>query len=154
MKRWALILVFTLIACTHPGLLHAQTLELDYSTYLGGSNNEFGLGISVGSDGKAYVTGYAASTDFPTESPIQGTMDGVSDAFVTKINASGSALVYSTFLGGSGEVPADLGQRTKFVDPVFPTPPELVAFFPTDPCWPRPLPRGRCFHWHRCRKIQ
>jgi hypothetical protein len=74
-----------------------------YSTYLGGSNDDDGLGIAVDGSGNAYVTGQASSTNFPTASPLQGTYGGgAADAFVTKINASGSALVYSTYLGGSG----------------------------------------------------
>jgi len=76
---------------------------LIYSTYLGGSGHDFGYGISVDSSGNAYITGYTSSTNFPTKSPIQGSNAGGYDAFVTKINTSGSALIYSTYLGGSGE---------------------------------------------------
>lgn len=73
-----------------------------YSTYLGGSNGfDTGFGIAADSTGAAYVTGSTGSSNFPTLNPIQ-TMTGFSnDAFVTKINSNGSALVYSTFLGGS-----------------------------------------------------
>jgi hypothetical protein len=73
---------------------------LAYSTYLGGSMNDYGYGIAVDSAGNAYVTGPASSTDFPTASPLQPT-GGYDDAFVAKLNAAGSALVYSTYLGGS-----------------------------------------------------
>ena len=77
-----------------------------YSTYLGGSgaNGEFGAGsIAVDGAGYAYITGYTASTDFPTKNPLQPTYGGGGyDAFVAKINAVGSALIYSTYLGGSG----------------------------------------------------
>jgi hypothetical protein len=75
-----------------------------YSTYLGGSSptGDSGDGIAVDSSGNAYVSGSTFSADFPTVNPVQSTLKGVSDAFLTKINASGSALVYSTFLGGSG----------------------------------------------------
>ena len=52
-------------------------------------------------DGNAYVTGYTESTDFPLRSPLQQA-NGGGDAFVFKIDPSGSSLVYSTFLGGSG----------------------------------------------------
>jgi hypothetical protein len=76
---------------------------LVYSTYLGGSNQDVGFGIAVDSTGNAYVTGYTDSTNFPTKSPLQPTNAGHRDAFVTKINPSGSALVYSTNLGGSGD---------------------------------------------------
>jgi hypothetical protein len=78
---------------------------LDYSTYLGGSLADTGLGIAVDSSGSAYVTGNTASTtDFPTTpGAFQTTHGGGSqDAFVTKVNPSGSALVYSTYLGGTG----------------------------------------------------
>ncbi len=77
---------------------------LFYSTYLGGSDNDVGLGIAVDSSGNAYVTGYTISTDFPTtagafqpSSPAPLTVH----AFVTKLDPTGSALVYSTYLGGS-----------------------------------------------------
>jgi hypothetical protein len=75
---------------------------LVYSTYLGGSGNDQGNGIAVDGAGNAYVTGTTASTNFPTTNPLQASNGGVGDAFVTKINAAGSALVYSTYLGGSG----------------------------------------------------
>jgi len=73
-----------------------------YSTYLGGSSNNYGSGIAVDGSGNAYVTGDTFSTNFPTVNPIQGTNGGSRDAFVTKINAGGTALTYSTYLGGSG----------------------------------------------------
>ncbi len=75
---------------------------LVYSTYLGGSGEDDGYGIAVDSAGNAYVTGLTLSTDFPTINPLQPANGGGQDAFVTKINAAGSALVYSTYLGGSG----------------------------------------------------
>jgi Bacterial Ig-like domain (group 3)/Beta-propeller repeat len=75
---------------------------LIYSTYLGGNGADQGNGIAVDSVGNAYVTGYTGSSNFPTMDPLQPANDGGGDAFVTKINAAGSALVYSTYLGGSG----------------------------------------------------
>jgi Abnormal spindle-like microcephaly-assoc'd, ASPM-SPD-2-Hydin/Beta-propeller repeat len=75
---------------------------LVYATYLGGSGVEGGSGIAVDAAGNAYVTGNTDSTDFPTKNAIQPAFGGgTADAFVTKINAAGSALVYSTYLGGS-----------------------------------------------------
>ena len=83
---------------------------LSYSTYLGGTGNDAGLGIAVDFAGNAYVTGQTDSINFPTVSPIQPGFGGgpaaasyafSGDAFVTKFNAGGS-LVYSTYLGGSG----------------------------------------------------
>src|SRR5260370_40991592 len=73
-----------------------------YSTYLGGSGNDEGYGMAVDRAGNDYVTGYTISTDFPTMNPLQPANGGYSDAFVTKFNPTGSALIYSTYLGGSG----------------------------------------------------
>jgi hypothetical protein len=73
---------------------------LVYSTYLGGSGYDYGESIAVDNAGSAYVTGYTNSTNFPTKNPLQATKGGSYDAFVTKLNASGSALTYSTYLGG------------------------------------------------------
>lgn len=77
-----------------------------YSTYLGGTGEEWGRGIAVDSAGAAYVTGNTASADFPLMNPIQPTFAGLIDAFITKVNPAGSAYVYSTYLGGAG---ADYG---------------------------------------------
>ena len=75
---------------------------LVYSTYLGGSSFDGGLGIAVDSAGNAYVTGQAGP-DFPTANAFQDTNAGNVDAFVTKLNATGPALIYSTYLGGSSK---------------------------------------------------
>jgi len=78
---------------------------LAYSTYLGGTSGigDRGSGIAVDSSGDAYVTGYAEATNFPiTSGAYQTVKSGGSDDFITKLNPSGSGLVYSTFLGGSG----------------------------------------------------
>jgi uncharacterized protein (TIGR03437 family) len=72
-----------------------------YATYLGGNNADEGNAIAVDSAGNAYVAGYTASTNFPVQSALRGSNAGVVDAFVTKMNPAGSALVYSTYLGGS-----------------------------------------------------
>jgi hypothetical protein len=75
---------------------------LAYSTFLGGTGHDAGLGIAVNPHGNAYITGKTASLDFPTEpNPSQIGPGGGFDAFVTQMNMSGSALVYSTYLGGS-----------------------------------------------------
>ena len=80
--------------------LNAAGSALVYSTYLGGSNDEEGYGIAVDSTGNAYVTGYTASPDFPTANALQATFGGGADVFVTKLNPAGSALVFSTSVGG------------------------------------------------------
>jgi len=75
-----------------------------YSTYLGGNLSDVGASIAVDGSGNAYVTGETASSNFPPASPTQPTFGGgTSDAFVSEVNAAGSALVFSTYLGGSGD---------------------------------------------------
>ena len=83
--------------------LNAQGSGLIYSTYLGGSAGvERGWAIAVDGAGSAYITGDTASTNFPIANSFQSTYGGgLSDAFVTKMNSTGSGLVYSTFLGGA-----------------------------------------------------
>src|SRR6266852_5342013 len=76
---------------------------LVYSTFLGGTMDDVGNGIAVDSSGNAYATGNTLSTNFPTKNPLQPASGGARDAFVAKLNAAGSVLVYSTYVGGSGE---------------------------------------------------
>jgi hypothetical protein len=75
---------------------------LKYATYLGGTGGDVAYGIAVDSSGNAYITGTTSSANFPTLGPEQSSNKGSGDAFVTKLNTDGSALVYSTFLGGTG----------------------------------------------------
>jgi hypothetical protein len=82
--------------------LNAAGSALLYSTYLGGNFADSGSGIAVDSSGNAYVTGSTSSTNFPTANPLHAAPGGSGDAFVAKLNATGSALMYSTYLGGSG----------------------------------------------------
>ena len=74
---------------------------LVYSTYLGGSGQDKGQGIAVDGAGNAYVTGSTPSTNFPTANALQPTLGGGYDGFVAELNPTGSAFVYSTYLGGS-----------------------------------------------------
>jgi hypothetical protein len=84
--------------------LNATGSVLLYSTYLGGSNNDFGRTLAIDGSGNAYITGFTDSPDFDTTAgAFQTTFGGSLDVFVSKLNASGTALIYSTFLGGSGQ---------------------------------------------------
>jgi sugar lactone lactonase YvrE len=72
-----------------------------YSTYLGGSGDDYAYGLAVDSVGNAYVTGVTSSGNFPTTAgAFQTAPGGGYDIFVTKLNATGSGLIYSTYLGG------------------------------------------------------
>jgi hypothetical protein len=76
-----------------------------YSTYLGGNRNEFPFGMAVDAQGSVYVTGSALSANFPTTA---GAFDrtyggGVDDVFVSKLDPTGSTLVYSTYIGGNSQ---------------------------------------------------
>ncbi|MEQ1643084.1 MAG: SBBP repeat-containing protein, partial [Pyrinomonadaceae bacterium] len=94
---------------THNGAVDAFVAKLDpagssllYSTFIGGSLDEYGYGIAVDTAGNAFVTGSSGSTAFPTTAgAFDTTFNGGFDAFVTKVNGAGSALVYSTFIGGA-----------------------------------------------------
>jgi hypothetical protein len=82
--------------------------SLIYSTFLGGSGDENLQNflrdiLALDGDGNVYVTGTTTSIDFPTKDAVQATSGGGFDAFVSKLNAKGSRLVYSTYLGGSGD---------------------------------------------------
>jgi len=88
--------------------LNPTGTALVYSTYLGGNGGDVGRGVAVDNSGNAYVTGMTSSTDFPTTpGAFQTTLNSPTNAFVAKLNRSGSALVYSTYLGGNG---GDVGE--------------------------------------------
>ncbi|MFQ5428443.1 MAG: SBBP repeat-containing protein [Thermodesulfobacteriota bacterium] len=74
-----------------------------FSTYLGGSDSDSGRDLAIDSSDSAYVVGHTRSDDFPIVNPLQGMFGGVRDAFVTKVNPSGSSITFSTFLGGDGD---------------------------------------------------
>jgi len=83
--------------------LAADGSRLDYSTFLGGDSSEIGFGIGVNKYGEAYVTGRTQSPTFPTAGdPYDETLNGGYDMFVTKLNRTGSDLLYSTFVGTAG----------------------------------------------------
>jgi hypothetical protein len=75
--------------------------NLVYSTYLGGRGYDTAGGLAVDDEGHAYIAGQTYSTDFPTKRGYQSSLSGFADAFVTKLNPSGSEVLFSTFLGGS-----------------------------------------------------
>jgi hypothetical protein len=77
--------------------------SLIYSTFLGGNEGDAGLGITADSAGNAYLVGATGSTNFPTAHPLQAALGEEIDAFVAKLNPTGSALIYSTYLGSAGE---------------------------------------------------
>jgi hypothetical protein len=86
--------------------VNASGTALVYCGYIGGTGNDVGYGIRVDGNGNAYVTGYAGSdqTSFPVTGGPDLTFNGGSyDAFVAKVNASGTALVYCGYIGGSGD---------------------------------------------------
>lgn len=79
----------------------SPTGAVAYSTYLGGSAPDFGSSIAVDESGNAYVAGATSSGNFPVANPLQASSGGGQDAFVAKLNLAGSALVYSTYFGGT-----------------------------------------------------
>jgi Beta-propeller repeat len=80
----------------------SSTGSLLYSTYIGGSSDDSGNAIAVDASGNVFVAGGTKSSDFPTKGAYQSTLKGATNAFVLELNAAGSTLMYSTFLGGTG----------------------------------------------------
>jgi hypothetical protein len=74
-----------------------------YSTYLGGSQADTGTAIAVDASGNVYASGYTYSTDFPTQNALQSSLAGGSDIFITKFTPGSTALLFSTYLGGSSQ---------------------------------------------------
>ena len=74
---------------------------LHYSTFLGGSDEDQPVDIQVDNNGKAYITGYTSSSNFPTKNPLSGTLNGSRDAFLAQLDPAGKTLLFSTYLGGS-----------------------------------------------------
>lgn len=85
-------------------IVNADGNKLLYSTYLGGSGADEGDAITLDSDHNIYITGMTESTDFPLSNAVQSQHGPGSpkDAFIAKLAADGSSLVYSTYLGGGG----------------------------------------------------
>jgi hypothetical protein len=118
--------------------LNATGSALIYSTLLGGCDNDESRGITIDSAGNVYITGWTSSSNFPTtpnafDSTFNIGLDNSSDAFVSKIDATGSTLIYSTFLGGcrrecSHSIKVDNGGNAYITgwtsSPDFPTTPD------------------------------
>ena len=130
--------------------VNATGTALVYSTYLGGTSYDAGYGIAVDASGNAYVTGYTQSPNFPvTPGAFQVTNGGVADIFVTKVNAMGTALVYSTYLGGMDDdegygiavdaaaMPMSRAVPTARTSPSPPAPSRRRIGAVTMPLWPR-----------------
>ena len=89
--------------------LNSTGSVISYSTYLGGSLDDRGSSIAVDSSGAVYIAGNTNSTNFPIINAVQSTNGGAPDAFVTKLNSIGNAVLYSTYLGGAGAENVELG---------------------------------------------
>jgi len=104
--------------------------SLVWSTYLGGSDDDQGLAIAVDADNCVYVAGLTASTDFPTQNPLQANLNGIDNAFLAKLNPNGDGLVFSTYLGGSG-IDRATGMAIDAMDNIYLTGATSSADFPT-----------------------
>ncbi len=102
-KHTFIIISMVLILVSFPlsVLPQDEPFHFNYSTYLGGANDDYGWAIAVDSGGLSYVCGNTSSGDFPTASAYQSGWNGSADAFVTKFTTSGSEIIYSTYLGGA-----------------------------------------------------
>jgi len=89
--------------------LDATGSNLVYADYLGGNSQDYGYALVLDRSNNVYVTGSTASSNFPMVNPYQGIYPGSFNAFLTKISATGSSLLYSTYLGGNGsDVPSSV----------------------------------------------
>lgn len=82
--------------------LSPEGSELEYSTFLGGLDRDYALGVDLDESNCPYIAGFTSSTDFPTSSAFDDEFNGASDLFVTKLDVNGE-LAYSTYLGGSSD---------------------------------------------------
>jgi hypothetical protein len=128
---------------TYVTKLNPQGTGLVYSTYLGGSDFDVcGSQIAVDSGGNVYVNGFTLSTDFPiTPRAFQTASRGGLDGFITKLNAAGTALVYSSYLGGSGDDQV-LGTAIDSAGNAYLTGPTTSGDFPVTPVPFKPATKG------------
>jgi hypothetical protein len=129
-----------------------RTLVIDpvasYATYLGGNGFEQGTAIAVDAAGNAYIAGYTLSTDFPTVSAYDRSLgkSGDVDVFVTKLNPAGSALVWSTYIGGAGSVDRAIGIAVDSSGSAYVTGSTASNNFPVSAsAWQKPTSGGGTF---------
>ena len=82
----------------------ADGSRLAYSTYFGGANTDHGAAVAVDGLGSAYIAGWTWSADLPVAKAFQSTLAGGQDAFIARFNATGDALLFSSYLGGAGGI--------------------------------------------------
>ena len=87
--------------------LNAAGTALVYSTFIGGSLNDFGYRVRVDASGNAYVAGYSSSTDFPTLNAYQSQLNNSQSGVLLELNSTGQSLIFSTYFGGSGSAYSD-----------------------------------------------
>lgn len=125
--------------------LSADGHTLLYSTYVGGSLDDYGHGVAVDSAGNAYLTGNTLSSDFPVVSAIIPGFRGggaLGDSYITKLNAQGNAILFSTFLGGAGD---DDGEAiVESAGSVYVAGTTNSPDFPTAHPWQKGLGGGTC----------
>jgi hypothetical protein len=129
------------IALTANTARAAMTLD---ATYLGGISADKILAVASDAAGNTYVAGLTQSPDFPTANAAQPALGGATDAFVAKINASGTAIVWSTYLGGSG-IDAALGIARDAAGNVYVTGYTASPDFPVTPNAPQPTFGGGAY---------
>ena len=101
-RKLAMLLALALLVISLPsGQVGADGKDLVWSTYLGGTGDDFGYGLAVDGQGYVYLAGEVNSVEFPVTSGAFDTERDNYEAFVTKLDPTGSSLVWSTFLGGS-----------------------------------------------------
>ena len=130
----------------------SRTLVIDpvvsYATYLGGNGFDQGTAIAVDAAGNAYVTGYTPSTDFPMVSPFDRSLgkSGDVDVFVSKLNPAGTALVWSTYIGGAGSIDRATGIAVDASGSAYITGQTAGNNFPVSPtAWQKPVLGGGAF---------
>lgn len=129
---------------------HALVIDpvVSYATYLGGNSFEQGTAIAVDANGNAFVTGYTMSTDFPTVSAYDRSLgkSGDVDVFVSKLNAAGTALVWSTYLGGAGSADRAVGIAVDAAGSAYITGQTAAGNFPVSAtAWQKASPGGGAF---------